>query len=77
MDYDFVDQSVEGGFLHFWGVEGVEESSLEGRNIGEFWGGVCVISVLAGAIGGVDIAVEAAVGIQSSLFFHTIYPFLF
>ena len=60
MDNDFIDQSVDRGFLHFWGVERVEEGSLEGRNIGEYRGVVRVVSVPTGAIACGDAA----------LFFH-------
>ena len=33
MDNDFLNQSADRGFLHFWGIEGVEERVLEGGTI--------------------------------------------
>ena len=39
MDYDLLDQSTDRGFLHFWGIEGVEEGVRGGATVGEFWGG--------------------------------------
>ena len=42
---------------------------MEGGTLMVFRGGMRVVSVPAGAIACVDIAVEAAVGIQSSCFF--------
>ena len=42
MDNDFFNQSADGGFLHFWGIERVEEFCLEGSDIGEFGQGLCV-----------------------------------
>ena len=40
LDNDLVDQSTNRGFLHFWGIEGVEGYSLGGGNIGKFRGGI-------------------------------------
>ena len=50
-----------GGFLHFWGIEGVERGVAWKVGIsGSFGEEGCVVSVPAGAIAGVD----------TSLFFH-------
>ena len=38
LDNDFLNQSTDRGFLHFWGIKGAEELSLEGGNIRGFWG---------------------------------------
>ena len=64
MDYDLVDQSADGGFLHFWDIEGVEEGSLEG--------GVRVVSVPAGAIAS-KVSDESAL-IKDLVFIHSKLP---
>ena len=51
-----MNQSADRGFLYFRGIVGVEECSLEGKNIGEFRGRVSVVSVPAGAIVYLDTA---------------------
>ena len=58
MDYDLGDQSADGGFLHFWGIEGWRSVAWKVRISGSF--GVRVVLVPAGTIAWGD----------SSLFFH-------
>ena len=40
MDYDFINQSTDDGFLYFWGIKCLDELVSEGVNGGEFWEGL-------------------------------------